>query len=292
MGNGMLGMLVVLGGLMTQQLETIIVKEYGSRHGQGGMFFNAILCLSATVYYVVTDTGGFSLPSGVLLYGLINSALHAVGFYSAYAAYRLGSFGLTRLFSSFDSIIPILFGILVLREPASPLMLAAVALVFVSVFLMQYRKDSGEETHSLSFPWIVSVALVVLSNGLISIIAKLQHNAFSDAYKNEFLIVTFAGSALWLVLMGVILERDSFRSTIRHGLLYGFGAGVFNGIANVLILVSYNFFPLSFLSPVRTGLGMAIGFLVSMLLYRERFSRRQMAGVILGIASVILMNMN
>ena len=291
MGNALLGMIIVLGGLVTHQFEAIIVKEYGTRRGKGGMFFNAVLCLSATIYFFVSDTGGFILPRGVLAYGLVNSTMYAVGFYSAYVAYSAGSFGLTRLLTSFGGIITILYGIIVLKEPVSPLMLIAMVLVFVSVFLVKYEKNSDEEKTKFSFKWILSVILIIVSNALISIISKMQHSAFSDTYKNEYLIVTFLGSAFWLIVMGFIFERDSFKFTLRHGLLFGFGAGIFNGITNVLTIVSYNFFPLSFLSPVKTGLSMTLGFLVSTVIYKETFTRRQIIGVVLGVLSAILMNL-
>ena len=141
----MVGMLVVLGGLMAHQFEAMIVKKYGAKYGKGGMFFNAILCLSATLYFIITDKGGFELPMGVFVYGLINSTMYAVGFYSGYAAFATGSFGLTRLFTSFGSIITISYGIIALHEPVSPLMIAAVLLVFVSIFLMKYEKRGEKE---------------------------------------------------------------------------------------------------------------------------------------------------
>ena len=290
MPNSLLGISIVLEGLMAHQAEAMIVKRFGAKHGKGGMFFNAILCLAATVYFFATDTGGFQLPTGVLVYGLVNSTMYAVGFYTGYLAYKLGSFGLTRLFTSFGGILTIGYGIIVLHEPFSLTMLAGVALVFVSVFLMKYQKDDESVKQPFTVKWLVSVVLVVVSNALISIIGKLQHAAYSNTYKNEFLIVSFLGSALWLILMGVIFERDSLRLTLRHGLLYGAAAGLFNGINNVCILLSYNYFTLSFLSPFKTGVGMVITFLLATLLYKEKYSRRQKIAVLLGVLSVILMN--
>jgi len=290
MPNSLLGISIVLGGLMAHQAEAMIVKRFGAKHGKGGMFFNAILCLAATVYFFATDTGGFQLPTGVLVYGLVNSTMYAVGFYTGYLAYKLGPFGLTRLFTSFGGILTIGYGIIVLHEPFSLTMLAGVALVFVSVFLMKYQKDDESVKQPFTVKWLISVVLVVVSNALISIIGKLQHAAYSNTYKNEFLIVSFLGSALWLILMGVIFERDSLRLTLRHGLLYGAAAGLFNGINNVCILLSYNYFTLSFLSPFKTGVGMVITFLLATLLYKEKYSRRQKIAVLLGVLSVILMN--
>lgn len=290
MGNNMLGMLVLAAGLLSNQIEAMIVKRYGAKHGNGGMFFNMILCLSATIYFLVTDQGGFVLPTGVLVYGLINSVMYAVGFYFGYVAFRTGSFGLTRLFTSFSGILTIFYGVIGLQEPVNPLMILAVVLVFVSVFLMRYEKNTAKEKTGCSAKWVISIVLVVVSNAMISVIGKMQHNAFSDTYKNEYLIVSFVGSALWLAIMGVLFERNALKSTIKHGLLYGFAAGIFNGVNNLFSIIAYNFFPISVLSPVKTGLGMVIGFVISVLVYKEKFSRRQIAAVILGILAVILIN--
>ena len=111
MEKTLIGMLVILGGLTAHQAEAMIVKHYGNKHGKGGMFFNAILCLFAVVYFFITDKGGLELPKGVLLYGAVNSIMYATGFYAGYVAYSSGSFGLTRLFSSFSSIFPCSIGI-------------------------------------------------------------------------------------------------------------------------------------------------------------------------------------
>ena len=286
----MLGMLIVFGGLISHQLESMIVKNYGTKHGKGGMLFNAILCLAATVYFIITDKGGFIFPNGVLIYGIINSTMYAAGFYAAYLAFNSGSFGLTRLFTSFGSILTILYGTVFLKEPFSPIMVIAVVLIFFSVFLMKYQKNTSEEKSKFSIKWIISVLLIVVSNALISIIGKMQHNVYSDTYKNEYLIVSFVGSAFWLILMGFIFERCSFKTTLKHGLLYGVSAGLFNGINNLFIIIAYNYFPISFLSPVRTGLGMGISFLVSSLIYKEKFNPRQITGVIIGVVAVVLMN--
>ena len=82
-----------------------------------------------------------------------------------------------------------------------------------------------------------------------------------------------------------------FVSTIKNGFLYGMFAGMFNGINNFLILVTYNYVPISISAPVKTGLGMVISFLMSVIIYKEKFSRRQLLAVAIGIVAVVLMNL-
>ena len=153
----------------------MVVKRYGEKHGQGGMFFNAILCLFATVYFFVTNTDGFQLPVGVFWYGIVNSVFYATGFYTGFLALSSGSFGLTRLMTSFSAVFPIFYGILVLQDPVSPLTVAGMVLVFVSVILMRYQKRREDEPAGYSVKWVISVAVTVLSNALIAIIGKMQH---------------------------------------------------------------------------------------------------------------------
>ena len=294
MGNTMTGMLFILAGLTVHQFEAMLVKRYGKKHGAGGMFFNAIICLFAMIYFFITDKGGLQFSTGVIIYGLINRLMYAIGFYAAYLAYRCGSFGLTRLLTSFASIIPIFFGILVLKEPTTLLTYISLILIFLSLFLMNYQgktQEGSQDQQKFSFKWIIFVILIILSNALISIISKLKVDNLGTELNNEYLIICYAGASLGLFILGFIFERDNFKSTIKYGFTYGAAAGIFNGINNLLILITYEYLPISFISPVRTGLGMVIAFLLSIFLYKEKFTLRQLVSAGIGIVAVILMNL-
>lgn len=291
MGNSMIGMMLVIFGLVMHQIETIIVKNYGNKHGKGGMFFNAIICLFAMVYFFITDKNGLQFPKGIWIYGIVNSIMYATGFYTGYAAYKTGSFGFTKLFVSFAGIFSIFYGIIFLKEPTSIIMYIAIVMIFLSVFLMNYQKDEDSGKNKISVKWIIYIILTVLSNAFIAIIGRMQYGVYGDTYKNEFLIISLAGGAISLFILGMIFERDSFKYTVKHGFLYGAGAGVCNGINNLLLLVTYNYLPISFISPVRTGIGIIMGFLISILLYKEKFTRRQLISAGIGLAAVVLMNL-
>ena len=290
MEKSMLGMLLIFASLACHQFEGILVKAHGKKHGSGGMHFNAIICLFAMIYFFVTDKNGLQFTSRVWLYGIANCFMYATGFYTTYLAFRLGSFGLTKLLSSFAGIISVFYGIVFLKEPTTPITYVALFLIFLSVFLMNYKK-SNEKTDRLSVGWLVCVLLTVISNGLISIIGKTEHDHLGDGFNNEFLIISLGGAAVLLFILGLIFERGSLKSSFKYGFLYGASAGIFNGINNLLALVTYNYLPLSFISPVKTGLGIVLAFIVSLLLYREKFTRMQGASVAIGIVAVVLMNL-
>jgi multidrug transporter EmrE-like cation transporter len=92
-----------------------------------------------------------------------------------------------------------------------------------------------------------------------------------------------------LVLLGFILERDNFGKIVKKGTLYGAGAGLMNGAMNFLNLVVYIFIPISMATSVRTGLGIIASFLVSVVIYREKFTLMQALSAAMGIAAVLLL---
>lgn len=291
MGNGTIGMLLTILGVMMNQGEAVTVRQYGKKHGQGGMLFSGIMCLFAMLYFFATDWDGLVFSKGVLLYGLVSSVTYAVGFYTAYLAFKLGSFGLTRLVISYGVIISTFYGIIFLKEPATVITYIALVLILISLFLMNYQKQEASDKKKISAKWLLSLALVVISNSASTIIAKMQHGAYDGAYINEFMIVSLAGAGILLFILGAIFERDSFKPTFKHGLLYGAGAGLFNGVNNLVGIMAFGYLPLSVISPVSSAISIVIGFLISVLLYKEKFSKRQVVSVVMGILAVILMNL-
>lgn len=284
-----IGMVLVIFGLLATQFEGMIVKYYGEKYGKGGMLFNAIICLFAMIYFFVTDKNGLQFHNGVIIYGIINSTMYAVGFYATYAALKVGSFGLTRLFTSFGVIISTFYGILFLGEPTTIMTYLAFSMILVSLFLMNYQKQE-EKGQKITLKWVFYVLLIVISNAAIAIIGRMQFGVFGNEYNNEFLIISFSGASIYLLVMCLFFERDSVKTTVKYGLFYGAGAGILNGINNLLTLITYKYLPISFTSPVKSGLGMALSLLVSVLLYKERFSRRQLISAVIGVVAVVLMN--
>lgn len=285
----MTGMLLVIITLIANQGESMVMRQYGEKHGKGGMFFNAILCAFATIYFFVTDKNGLQFVNGIWIYGFFNSFLYAIGFYAAYIALKTGSFGLTRLFTSFGIIINVFYGVIFLNEPTTFLTYIALLLVLISMVLINYQ-NQNDATQKISPKWVISVLLIIISNAASTIIGRIQHGIYADAYDNEFLIISLAGASISLFILGAVFERDNFKPTMKYGVIYGASAGILNGIGSLLVLVTYNYLPISFTSPVKAALGIVLSFVVSVAFYKEKFNQRQLLSAFIGVVAVVLMN--
>lgn len=287
-----IGMLLLILHQIVQQGEGMLVKNYGKKHGAGGMFFNAIICLFSMVFFFVTDKDGLHFPKELFLYGFVSCLMFATGFYSMYLALKLGSYAMSKLFASFSGIIAIAYGIVFLREPSNFITYTAIVLVFISVFLMNYKKEKDSAEKGFSLKWFLAVLATVISNGLIAVLQKAQQLKFHNGCDNEFMILSLGGAFVALFVLGLILEREKLGQIIKHGTLYGAGAGLMNGAMNFLNLAVYIFIPISAATSIRTGLSIVGSFAVSVLIYREKFTLMQALSAGVGIIALLLLQFN
>ena len=207
-----------------------------------------------------------------------------------YLSLQLGSFGLTRLVTSFSGIIAIFYGIFFLSERPHFITYIAIVLVFLSVFLMRFEDSSkgDSEGKTFSVKWLISTLLCVVSNGFIAILTKAQQNVFAGECDSEFKAMSYVGAFIALTVLGFILEKDNLSYILRHGSAYGILAGFVNGGHNLTTLVLYSLAPISVVSPMATGLGLIASFALSVFLYREKFTKMQGVAVAIGFVAFIL----
>lgn len=273
--------------------EGVVVKNYGKKYGSGGMFFNAVICFFSMIFFFVTDKGGLCFPKELWGYGIFSCLMFATGFYTMYMALKLGSFVASRLIASFSGTISVICGIFILDEPSTVSTYIAIVLVVLSIVLRQTGnpkntdKDDGDKK-DFSVLWLVMAILTAVSNGLIAVVSKMQQTRFDNAYNNEFMIMSFGGAFVILAIIGIIYERNNIKQVAKNGTIYGFLGGFFNGSKNFVNLLLQASMPISVLTPIKSTLGFVVSFLLSVFLYKEKFTARQLAGIVVGVTAVIL----
>ncbi len=287
---------VMFLNIVLNQVEGVVVKEYGKRHKIGGMFFNAIICAFAGIFFVIkegffTNESQFYFPIAMLPYGVLSCIMYAVGFYTMYRALQLGSFGMTKLIASFSGIITIVYGVAFIGERPHWLTYVAILLVFVAVVLMRVEgvtDSKNKQQDSFSLKWLIYLILCVVSNGFITILTRQQQIVFEGNCDSEFKMISTFGAGILLVILGFALERGNFGYIVKHGSLYGAVAGLVNGGKNFLHLVIYNLAAISVSTPMTTGVGLVVSFILSIFLYKEKFTRMQGIAAGVGFVAFIL----
>lgn len=193
---------------------------------------------------------------------------------------------LCSLIYSCGFLIPTILGALVYHETVMPWNILGLILVLLSIFLVSGAKGL---TFSPSLGW---AALAMLSSGLVGFIQKVYAHTY-QGHSEECLFVAFLVMLLLSVGMTVFCKKEKEASAAekRTLLLIGLFAlcVVFTNRLNLYLsgaLPSFLFFP------VYNGGCIALTAVCGMLFFREELSKRQRFGVLLNLASIILVSLS
>lgn len=275
------------------QFEGVAIKKYNSKHNKGGFIFTALISLFAMLFFFITDRGGLNFPPEMIPYGIAAGALYCMASILTYFAFGCGSFVLTNLFLSYSLVFSVGYGFFWLKESAGVLTYIGLAIMPISIFMVRGQRRDGDTEESVkpSLKWVVCVALSVIGSGMFGVMQKLQQVRFEKSCDNEFMIVSLGFSAATLLAVGIIMNGKDLFYILRYGGLYASLAGVSNGATNLLNMAVNAMIPITVAAPTRSGVKIVISFLIARFVFKEKLAKRQIVGVVLGAAALILLNL-
>lgn len=288
--------ITMAANLISQITKNSFVKKYASAADKylfiafGGIVSVAVLFLFGGIKtlspFTVLTACGFG-------------ALTLIQSYFMLRAYDSGSFAYTSVIVSLSTIIPAFSGAIFWNETLYPAQIAGIVLL-VLCFALCVGKD--KEKKQMSVKWLACVILAFLSTGFIGVMQKVhQSSAYADEL-NGFLIISFLISALAAGICAVIAlkrkkaeQNDNADGEEKPAKGVGYfllivlsGVGV--ALNNVINLYLSGKVDSAVFFPVVNGGGLILVTLCAVVLYREKLSVKQWAGIIVGIISVVLLS--
>ena len=283
-----MSVLLILAITFAGLAEGVFIKKYNSKHMVGGFLFTSLISLFSMMVFVLTDKNGFCFPSLIWLYGMIAGVLYCGASFLTYMALESGSFGISMLILSYSLIFPIGYGLFFLNETATIFTYIGIILVMSSLYFTCDTKDGHKNFFSIK--WMICIILSVIGSGMFSVVTRMQQIVFNNLYDNEFMIVSLGFSALILFVAGIIKDGKKIKYILRYGAPWAFGAGSCNGTVNTLTLLLYTMMPISIAVPIQAGARVIVSFVLSIILFSEKFSVKQWIGAVLGAVALVLLN--
>lgn len=292
-------MLVLLITLMVlffsfQSLFTRLYSaNYAGEESQSTAVFS--ICYGVFIAVATQVVGGFSFaPSWqTWLFGLLNAGMLTLYNTSMIEAGNRGSYSFLMVSSMFGGIlVPMAVGVLFLGETLTGLQVVAVVLMLVSLVAMNVRGISFKNNSGSYYLWC---AALFLSNGLYGTIMNLQANAMAGAQRTEMLTILFAASALSVVATELARKRGR---QLAEGFRMGKKAAVFlliccasaTAAANLLLVILPQM-ESSILYTIDNGGVLVLSILYSLVLFKERPKWEQVAGMVMAVGSIVLINL-
>ena len=239
--------------------------------------------------------GGFS---GVSLKALAISAIGAVALGSnlffGLEALKSGVMVLSSMAGSAGLLLPCVFGIFMFDEPMSLMQLFGILLLIFSGWLLigYSKKLKGSFTPRTMLLLIGSM----LSNGFTMVAQKMFSKYLPDVSVSVFSFLAFGlvgvGMCVGLVPQLTKKEkREEIKKLPKALWFYGAGLSTILLIINQLATIAAKVIPSAIMFPINDGGATIITALTGAVVFKEKLTARSVAGLALGIASLIVINL-
>ena len=279
---------------ITCAIQSPIVKIFQKKRSTGIYLFTALTTAVAASFFLFSGilSGGLHYNGAVLLYALCFAVSAAVCNVTMQMALGCGSLALTALFVAYSLMIPTLYGLLFLNESLSALGWIGIALLVISLYLSNADFSSEKQTkgNKITPKWLILATLCAVSNGICSVIQRMQQIAFDGAFKNEMMSAAFGFSSLLILPLVFYYERTEIKGILKDAALPALARGVANGTTNLLVMVVTASIATSIFFPIISAGSMIIAYVLSMSLFKERFSPYQHVGIAIGVLSLVFLN--
>ena len=131
---------------------------------------------------------------------------------------------------------------------------------------------------------------MALSNAMCTIVQREEQVRFAGAYKNEFMLIALLASFVAMLAIGLVRERRDLKTVMKLGAVPAVLTGAANGATNLLVMICTATIATSIFYPVISGGGMVLAYIISVTLFKEKFTTMQKIGILLGVASLVFLN--
>lgn len=243
-------------------------------------FFNSLSYIVCVIIYGIIAILHKSLSPFTIVTGFIFGFLTANSISNRMKALTIGPMNITLLITTSSMIIPTLSGIFFGEKFSLPKLCGVFALLFF-IYLSLGRGNGKKIDKS----WFFYCSIAFLCQGFIGVMQKVHQ---TSQYKDEsagFLLMAFTFSLVYSIF---VLGKDV--SKIKLSAKYNIFAlfcGLFVFAMNYLNLLLSGILPSQLLFPLVNGSSIIISTLISVFLFKESLTKKQIVGVSGGIACLI-----
>lgn len=246
----------------------------------------------ALVMLAFDGISGFSLSAVAI--SVLGAVSLAANLFCNIEALKSGVMVLASMASSAGLLLPCIAGIFMFDEPMKPMQFIGIAiLIFSGWLLVGYSK---EQTGSFTPRTLLLLIGSMLSNGSVMLAQKMFSKYLPDTSVSVFSFLTFTlvGVGMFIGLFPYLCTKDG-RSRVKEVskpvFLYGTISSLILLAGNQLATIAGRNIPSAIMFPINDGGATIITAITAAVLFKEKLTIRSVCGLILGIGSLIIINL-
>ena len=283
---------LILSILCSASLALVLRFAGDSGGNRYGVLLGNYACCVLISLLMMPDRGIVLRASGATIAcGVLTGILFVSGLTCMQESIRRNGATLTAAFAKLGLVVSLLASLVFFNEKPKPFQFAGMALVLAAVWLISGSGRSGEnaqeEPDRVSLPILLLTLLVSGSGDTMTKVFEFVGDMAEDtAY---FFFVFFTALVICLVLT-VIEGRRSGKKLLLRDLSCGTAAGVPNYYCSFFLLKALLSIPAFLTYSMFSTCTILVVMAMSALLFREKPAGRQLAGIAVILAALVLLN--
>lgn len=285
--------LLLLLSVVSETVKNAYTNHFSKRIAKTNAdtyLFNAVLSVGGVLFFLFTKNvlhvSGFSLIMA-LVFAVVT--IFAQVFLTL--AMGCGPMSFSILFTYLGTmIIPTVYGMLFLDQRPGITQWIGFGLMLVSVGLSVDLKQKGE--HAMTVKWLLLTLGGFIMWGLVGVCQQIHQSSDYAGEINGFLFFTFIMMAviLWLFFLVSKKQGDVQNYYVKSkDSIFVLLSGVANGAINLINLFLAGVMPGIIFFPIVSGGVIILSGIAAIIVFKEWLDKKQVAGVAIGVASVILL---
>ncbi len=281
--NALLLVLTTLG----ISVQHVAKKTYNNKVSGGAYTFAAASALFAMPVFLIYSLGVLNFTCEILPYSIAFAVSYGMALVFSLLAISSGPLSLTCLITQYSLLIPTFYGLIFLKETYKNTLFVGILLLVVSVVFVNLEKKDEKK---ITAKWTFFVLLAFLGNGVCSTVQKVMGLDFQGEYKSEFMIIAFIITAAAIALLAILKSGKQTLEHLKKGAWLSAVCGLANGAVNLAVITLSQRMSASVMFPVISAGGIILTALISIFIYKENLSLFQKFGFVLGVLSIIFLN--
>ncbi len=274
--------------VFTDTFKNIYYNQFGNKvlkTTRDALLFNAVCGVGAVGFFLCTGCG-FKISAYSLVLALVFAIVTAGAQFFSLMAMSTGSMSFSVLFTYLGMIIPTVFGMIAYGQTPGIFQIIGLALMLVTLYLSSGIKKS----ENLNLKWLFFALGSFVLWGLVGIIQQIHQNSDKADEINVFLLWSFLFLTAIFAVMTLLSPKAGCNYRLKSkSTLPSLISGVIIGAVNLINLYLSGKMSSIVLFPILNGGVIVLSGLAALFLFKEKLTRSQYAGIILGTLAICLL---
>lgn len=284
-------MLNLFAAIMSSALLAIILRlsEKKETSSYGVCLFNYMTCSLIGLTFVENKSLKyiFVLPPKVMFICVLSGVLLLASL--ALYRYNMAKSGtvLAAVFSKLGILFPTLMSFFVFREVPSVLQVLGIVIAIAAILVINLKKqEKSEEKKSAGKGAFVNLIILLLVGGACDCMSKIFENQCDRIFDDRYLLLGFFFGGVSTVVMMLISKEKPKLMDVLFGVL----VGIPNYFVSRFLLHALIKVPAFIVYPSYSVATIVVISILSLIIFREKLSKRQLCGVGMILVALALLN--